>query len=104
MIRKPRLQSLKYIGDMTMLTKTAFALVGAVILGSAPALAGQTHRHAPATAHSWTIPASQAFASARTGRFATAPRNHIIVNGLDQGTDPDPNVRLMLQVDPPFQF
>ena len=87
-----------------MLTKTGFALVGALILGSAPALAGHNHRHASMMAHSWTSPASKAFASARTGRFGSAPRNHIIVNGLDQGTDPDPNVRLMLQVDPPFQF
>jgi hypothetical protein len=40
-----------------MLTKTTFALVGALIFGSAPALAAQTHRHVPTTAQSWTTPA-----------------------------------------------
>jgi hypothetical protein len=64
---------------------------------SSPVLAKPAHHHAksvndPATA--------QAFAPA--GTDITNPRQHIIVNNNDQGTDPDPRVRLMLQIDPPI--
>ena len=30
------------------------------------------------------------------------PPGHVVVGGVDQGTDPDSRVRLMLQMDPPY--
>jgi hypothetical protein len=61
-----------------MLTKTSFALIAALIFGSAPALAAQTHRHVPARAQSCTNSTSKALGLPRTGGSAC----DIIVNTL----------------------
>jgi hypothetical protein len=84
-----------------MFTKTTFALIGTLIFGSAPALAGHAHRHVHAMSRNWSAPAGHAFGQARPDRFMSSQPEHVIVNGIDQGTDPDPLIRLQLLRDPP---
>ena len=72
---------------------------------ASPALAQQVHHQRPANGPQWNEWApTQAYGFAGTPNYrpqVTNPRGDIIVNGENQGTDPDPLVRLNLQRDPP---
>ena len=62
-----------------------------------PALAQQKHQL------STDVPRWNDSATARTYRSQVYNSvSHIFVGGRDQGTDPDPRVRLQLQRDPPY--
>jgi hypothetical protein len=70
---------------------------------ASPAFAQQS-RHHQAHVPQWSQPtARDAFGSATQPyrSQAATPRGDIIVGGENQGTDPDPLVRLQLQIDPP---
>jgi hypothetical protein len=104
-----------------MFTKATFALIGAFIAASpalaqnsfqgsgyvpqrsdfAPAPAGKTARRLPPVKPGWNSEAGNAFGQAAPSRSMAAPREHVVVDGIDQGTDPDPLVRLQLLRDPP---
>ena len=82
--------------------KKFLVLAGLALLVSSPAMARSQHKivapaqsvNDPATANAYSAPAY--------GSQYGNPPGHVVVGGVDQGTDPDSRVRLMLQMDPPY--
>ncbi len=85
--------------------KKFLVLAGLALLVSSPAMARSQHKtvapaqsvNDPATANAYSTPVYGAYGS----QYGNPP-GHVVVGGVDQGTDPDSRVRLMLQMDPPY--
>jgi hypothetical protein len=75
---------------------TIIALGASVI--TAPAFAATTAR---APDEGWTR--TQGYAQIHRAH-SSIPRDDVYVHGVYQGSDPDPNVRAMLRMDPPNPF
>jgi hypothetical protein len=82
--------------------KKFIVLAGLALIATTPALARSQHHHTAPAAQNEPAPA-EAFGAQNYGRTeAPAARGHIIVDGVDQGTDPDPIVRMQILRDPPI--
>jgi hypothetical protein len=83
--------------------KKFIVLAGLALIAATPALARSQHRHNTAPATQNEPVGTEAYGAQNYGRTgAPAARGHIIVDGVDQGTDPDPLVRMQILRDPPI--
>ena len=76
--------------------KKFIMLAGVALMVTSPAFARSQSHHAARTE-----PAASAAYAAQSTRNVSARRD-LVVNGQNQGTDPNPLVRLDLQRDPPM--
>jgi hypothetical protein len=87
-------------GDKPMLTKSKIILAAVILLSAASsAMAASKHSAAQTYVPQWN---DAAHSYARAPQISAAPAGHVIVDGMDQGWDPDPLVRLDLLRDPPY--
>ena len=81
--------------------KKLIIVASLALLAGSPALARPHHRAAPAVQNEPAATEAYGAQTHNNRTDGTDARGHVIVNGIDQGTDPDARVRLQLQIDPP---
>jgi hypothetical protein len=93
---------------MTMFAKTMIALCATIVVSAAstvPAISKSSkvraHRPAPVAVQNIPAPAYGVRADGRA--HSSNPAYDVYVDGWYAGSDPDPNVRLQLQMDPPWK-
>ena len=94
-----------------MFTKAMIALSTAIAVSAVSTLPAigksskvRAHRHAPTSIRVYAPIPPPAYGVRADGRaHSSNPANDVYVDGIYAGSDPDPSVRLQLQMDPPWK-